>query len=124
MEPHESWMNDWKMGLSPSEEEEISRALLEIFRQFWHWAELDKKAKVTQRRYGASLHALGGWAVEKMLEDEELQEPGYVRPSLYQLLVDATFLQGPLIHYDNKKWQSEVDTVCRKLHKFLVSRGE
>ncbi len=26
---------------------------------------------------------------------------------------------GPLIFMDNEAWQNEIDTVCRKLYKFL-----
>ncbi|HCF95034.1 MAG TPA: hypothetical protein DEW46_08230 [Verrucomicrobia bacterium] len=115
MNPNESWVDDWKIGLSPAKEDEIGRELLDIFRRFWQWADLDNKSKTTQQRYGSALHALGGWAVENAIEDDEP-----INAHL-QLLEATAGGEGPLIYQGREEWQRELDTVCRKLHRFLAS---
>lgn len=115
MGPSASWINDWKIGISSVREREAGRELLDIFRRFWHWTELDRKSKSTQQRYSSALHALGGWAVEKAIESDK---PIDAR----QQLIEATAAgDGPLIYLDREEWQKELDMVCRKLHKFLAS---
>ena len=116
MKPSESWINDWKYGVAPRKEREISSEILRIFQDFWRWAALDQKSKTTQQRYSSALHALGGWAVEKVAE---------VKTSInaHQLLLEVTSGGGgPLIYLDREEWQKELDTVCRKLYKFLASQ--
>lgn len=116
MKPEESWIRDWRIGVSPAREGEIAKELLRIFRQFWQWGELDRKSKTTQQRYGGALHALGGWAVEKTVDDN-----GPI--NVHELLSVATSGgDGPLIYLDREEWQRELDTVCRKLYKFLQSQ--
>ena len=116
MKPTESWIKDWSYGVSPAKEREISGELVRIFQEFWRWAELDQKSKTTQQRYSGSLHALGGWAVEEVAEKEAGMDA-------HRLLVEATSGgHGPLIYLDREEWQKELDTVCRKLNKFLGSQ--
>ena len=115
MAPTESWIDDWQIDVSPPMEVARSRELLLIFQQFWQWAGLNEKSKSAQRKYHAGLHALGGWSVEKLLD-------GTAAPNVQQLLLEATQAgEEPLIFPDNEVWQGELDTVCRKLHKFLRS---
>lgn len=117
MKPDDSWVNDWRYGLVPEKEREVSGHLLGVFQDFWRWAQLDQKSKTTRQRYGGALHALGGWAVEQIAE-------GKASEDVYQLLVEATSGgDGPLIHLDSEEWQRELDMVCRKLYQFLVSQS-
>jgi len=116
MKPTESWINDWKYGVDPVKEREFSIKLLSMFQQFWHSAELDQKSKTTRQRYSNALHALGGWAVEKAVEDNTSMDA-------HHFLVEATSgRDGPLIYLDREEWQKELDIVCRKLYKFLASQ--
>ena len=56
-----------------------------------------------------------GWAVENAIEDDELI-------NAHQQLLEATAGgEGPLIYQGREEWQRELDTVCRKLNKFLAS---
>ena len=115
MTPSEVWTDDWRIGISPAKEGEVGGELIIIFQRFWEWAELDKKAKSTRQRYSGALHAVGGWAVEKIVEDNASIDA-------HQLLLEATSGgDGPLIYLNREEWQKELDTVCRKLYKFLVS---
>jgi len=117
MKPKESWIEDWRYGTAPEKERVISEELLGIFQQFWLWADLDRKSKSTRQRYSDALHALGGWAVEKAGDESSAIDA-------HQILVNATSGgDGPLIHLDREQWQRELDTVCRKLYKFLVSES-
>lgn len=117
MKPTEPWIKDWQYGVAPAKDREVSSELLRIFQQFWDWAELDEKSKSTQQRYSNALHALGGWAVEKIADEK-------VGMDAHRLLVEATSGgDGPLIFLDREEWQKELDTVCRKLCKFLGSRS-
>jgi len=116
MGPTESWIKDWRYGVAAVKEREVASELLRSFQQFWTWAELDQKSKSTQQRYSNALHALGGWAVEKAAEDNASTDAR-------QLLVEATSGgDGPLIYLDREEWQKELDMVCRKLYRFLVSQ--
>jgi len=117
MKPTEAWIDDRRIGTSPANKEgEIGRELIDIFQRFWEWAGLDKKSQTTRQRYRAALHALGGWAVEKVAEDNASIDA-------HQLLYEATSGgDGPLIYLDREEWQKELDTVCRKLYKFLASQ--
>lgn len=116
MEPNDTWINDWRIGISPAEEGQNSRQLVEIFEEFWTWARLEEKSKSTRQRYSAGLHALGGWAIEKVVGEDKGAE-------IEQLLFEATDTgEGPLIYPDRESWQNELDAVCRKFNKFLASR--
>lgn len=115
MKPVDSWTDDWRIGISPAKEGAIGRELIAIFQGFWVWADLDEKAKSTRQRYSGALHALGGWAVEKIVEDDDPIDA-------HQILLQATSGgNGPLVYLDREEWQKELDTVCRKLYKFLAS---
>ncbi len=116
MKPTEAWTDDWRIGISPAKEGEIGRELMAIFQRFWESTDLYKKSKSTKQRNSGALHALGGWAVEKAVEDNASIDA-------HQLLLEATSGgDGPLIYLDREEWQKELDTVCRKLYKFLASQ--
>jgi len=116
MKPTETWTDDWRIGVSPAQEGQIDRELIAIFQRFWEWADLENKSKSTRQRYSCALHALGGWAVEKAVEDNAPTDT-------HQLVLEATSGgDGPLIYLDREEWQKELDTVCRKLYKFLASQ--
>jgi hypothetical protein len=116
MKPTEAWITDWRYGVTPAKEREISSELLRIFQEFWRWAELDQKSKTTKQRYSGALHALGGWVAQKAAEEGAAIDA-------HQLLIEATSGgDGPLIYMDREEWQKEVDMVSRKLSKFLESR--
>jgi hypothetical protein len=39
------------------------------------------------------------------------------------LLIEAIDLdEGPMIHYYDERWQAELDTTCRRLHRYLMMR--
>ncbi len=115
MRPNNTWTEDWEIGLKPKKEAKVSRELLDIFTTFWDSADLDSKSKTTQRRYSNGLQALGGYIVEKAVDEFEDKSK-----STYQMLIDEIDAgEGPLIFYDNEEWQRELDTVCRKLYKYV-----
>jgi len=117
MKPDPTWARDWQVGLAPAREAAVSRELIGIFTAFWEAAKLDEKAKTTRSRYAAGLHALGGYLVERAASSEADVE------SVEKLLLEAIDTdEGPLIHHDNEAWQRELDTVCRKLHRYLRSK--
>ena len=104
-------------GIMRGQEEKTAEELIEIFKDFWTWANLEAKSKSTKRRYSSSLHALGGYLVEETAK-------GYrglknIREFLKDY-IDAG--EGPLIYYDNEAWQDELDTVCRRLNKYLNAK--
>ena len=117
MKPTIDWITDWRYGVEPSQEEKTSEELLSIFQDFWGWANLEKKSKSTKQRNFAALHALGGYLVEESGNGHRGSKTileflkGYVDHG-----------DGPLIHHDNEAWQNELDTVCRKLYKYLITQ--
>lgn len=114
MKPNNQWISDWRIGIDSARETALAEALLQVFTRFWNWAALDKKSKTTQRRYGDSLHALGGYLVQRTISEEG------VDMSAQQILDEQiNAYDGPLIHHHDKQWQAEIDTVCRKLYKYL-----
>jgi hypothetical protein len=117
MKPTTEWIKDWCAGLQPRLETQIAEELLDIFQAFWSWSDLDAKSKSTKQRYAGALHALGGYLVKEVANghrgDKSLQE--YVMS-----YIDTG--EGPLIYYANEAWQKELDTVCRKLHKYMASK--
>ena len=115
MKSNRHWLEDWQVGENPSREIEIAEDLLKIFDGFWAFQSLDDKSKTTKSRYADALHALGGYLVEKSVLDED-----DLSKTTDDLL--AEYLgpdEGPLIHLDHEKWQSEIDMVCRKLYRFI-----
>lgn len=117
MEPREEWTKDWRAGVDPAREGKLGRDLLTVFRQFWENENLSTASKSTRNRYSASLHALGGYLVVRGIElDHGLK-------SAQELLIEAIDLdEGPLIHSDNEAWQAELDTTCRRLYRYMMSR--
>ncbi len=117
MKPANDGIKDWRYGAYPEQEKATSRELLEIFKDFWEWASLETKSKSTRRRYSGALHALGGYLVEEAGKGDRGSKTihefmkNYINPE-----------EGPLIYHDNEAWQNELDTVCRRLYKYLLSR--
>ena len=117
MKPTESWIKDWHFGEDPNLERKVSEELVNVFKDFWVWADLDAKGMATQRRYSAALHALGGYLVEEIGNGAETSST--VR-SFLKGYIDTG--EGPLIYHDNEEWQNELDTACRKLYKYLTKQ--
>jgi len=116
MEPNNRWIDDWRYGVKPSLEKQTSEELIKIFQGFWLWANLDEKSKSTKQRYLTALHALGGYLVAET--GNEQRENKDIEAFL-RCYIDST--GAPLIHHDDERWQDELDTVCRKLNKYLTS---
>jgi hypothetical protein len=115
VQPRSEWIDDWRIGLAPSRERRVSRELLNVFSAFWKSERMDEKSATTKSRYSAGLHALGGYIVAQAASPEERDT------ALGELLARAIeHGEGPLIYHDNEAWQRELDTVCRKVHKYLT----
>ncbi len=112
MKPTNEWITDWRYGVKPSQEKKTSDELLEIFQDFWGWSNLETKSKSTKQRYSAALHALGGYLVEETGN-------GHRGSKIIQDFLKGYIDSGdsPLIHHEN-----ELDTVCRKLYKYLAAQ--
>ena len=112
--PEAKWILDWRIGTNPVREESVGGQVLKVFSAFWEAERLDERSATTQRRYSAGLHTLGGYLVQKAVSEEEHGLTtvellrGHLRPD-----------DAPLIHQDDETWQAELDTVGRKLHRFL-----
>ncbi|MEA3486594.1 MAG: hypothetical protein U9R20_02965 [Thermodesulfobacteriota bacterium] len=117
MKPTNDWITDWHYGVEPSQEKRTSKELLGIFQDFWGWADLENKSKSIKQRNSAALHALGGYLVEETGNGHRGSKTifGFLKG-----YIDSG--DGPLIHHDNEAWQNELDTVCRKLYKYLITR--
>lgn len=114
MKPNDTWIEDWRLEENPAKEDKIARGVLAVFAKFWEAEALDQKSKTTKRRYSSALHSLGGYLVEKAVLDEEDSQK-----TTTELLDEYVGpYEGPLICQDNEDWQNEIDTACRKLHKF------
>jgi len=115
--PNEKWIGDWRAGVDPNRELELSSDLLQVFLDFWAAENLTSASKSTRSRYLGSLHALGGYLVARGIEEEHLHKDAH------ELLMETIDLEeGPLIHYDHERWQAELDTTCRRLYRYLASR--
>ncbi|MDP2856806.1 MAG: hypothetical protein Q8P50_02385 [Bacillota bacterium] len=75
---------------------------------------MSEKSVTTQRRYSGGLHALGGYLVEKAVSEEDL---GLTTEELLREHLGPD--EAPLIYQDDETWQGELDTVGRKLHRYL-----
>jgi len=116
MKPKDNWITDWSYGLKPNLEKKTAEELIEIFQEFWLWANIESKSKSTRQRYSSALHALGGYLVEETGNGHRGSK------TIQDFLKDYIDLgEGPLIHINNEAWQNELDTVCRKLYKYLVA---
>jgi hypothetical protein len=114
LKPRMDWVDDWRVGTDPTRELELSRALVETFREFWLVEGLDERSESTRRRYSGGLHPLGGYLVSQGVD------PDHVGSSARELLWEAVALdEGPLIFQDNEAWQEELDRACRKLRRYL-----
>jgi hypothetical protein len=117
LKPNKKWIKDWQINENPLRERNLSHDLLRLFTDFWDAQGLDEKSKTTRNRYAGSLHALGGYLVERGISKDEADmnadELFYEYISPYE---------GPLIHQDNETWQEEIDMVSRKLYKYMESK--
>lgn len=114
MKPNRKWIDDWRIGVKPSRENQISTDLFNLFLNFWAAEKLDKKSKTTMDRYSTSLHRLGGYLIEKAISDDGFEKTAYELLSEY-LSPD----EGPLVYSENVNWQDEFDLVCRKIYKYM-----
>lgn len=113
MKPENSWIKDWRMGVDSAREVAVATELLAFFIESWHALDMEHKSKTTQNRYAGAMHALGGYLVEQAISDEGRNK------TADELLSKALETdEGPLIFHDHETWQSELDTVCRKLHRY------
>ena len=114
MEPTTKWIDDWKIGVKPSREDEFSAELFGYFIHFWNKEKLSDRSKTTINRYSTALHALGGYLVEQAISSQGLNK------TAYELLSECISPNdGPLIYDQDKNWQYELDMVCRKLYKHM-----
>ena len=114
MKPNIKWVDDWRIGMKPSREKEVSIDLINFFIDFWVKEKMGKKSKTTMNRYSNALHAIGGYLVEQAISDENLDKTTCKLLSLY-----ISLDEGPFIHHENIEWQDEVDRVCRKIFKHM-----
>ena len=89
--------------------------ILRVFAAFWEAERLHEKSVTTQRRYSAGLRALGGYLIEKAVAEEN---QGCTTDELLREHLGPD--DAPLIYPDDETWQSELDTVGRKVHRFLI----
>ncbi len=114
MTPNSTWIKDWLIGENPKREMAVSTELIAIFAKFWNALGLDTKSKTTRNRYSSSLQTIGRYLVEQAISDEGADVT--TRELLSEHIGPD---DGPLIHHYEEAWQNEVDTVCRKLYKYL-----
>jgi len=112
--PDNKWITDWKCGVDAAREKELGNEFVQVFSAFWNDADLESKSKSTKNRYYSALHCLGGYLIEQgVYEEKEL--------TAHELLMsEIDQYEGPLIHHNNEAWQKELDTVCKKLFKYMV----
>lgn len=114
MMPNVKWIDDWKIGINPSRENQVALGLLEYFVDFWNREKLEQKSKTTRSRYSGSLHALGGYLVEQTISEDEKDK------TAHELLLEYIGPnEGPLVYHNDEDWQDELDMVCRKFYKYL-----
>jgi hypothetical protein len=118
MGPRDEWLKDWFVGVNTGRERAVSRDLLRIFLDFWELEGLNQKSTSTRQRYSGGLHALGGHLVARCTEEDEIEQ------TALDLLLEAVGLdEGPLIFQDNELWQRELDSTCRRVHRYLKRTG-
>ena len=115
MKPTEKWVEDWLYGLGPTLEEKTAKELIKEFQAFWTWANLESKSKTTKQRYSVALHSLGGHLVKET--GKKSRSDMGIRKFLKRYVDSGG---GPLLHHDHERWQDELDTVCRRLYKYLM----
>lgn len=116
MKPTEKWIEDWRYGMEPKLEQKTAEELIKEFQAFWIWANLESRSKTTKQRYSGALHALGGYLVEET--GKGVRSGMGIREFLEVYIASG---DGPLIYHDNEACQDELDTVCRKLYKYLTA---
>jgi len=90
MKPNIKWVDDWRIGMKPSREKEVSIDLINFFIDFWVKEKMGKKSKTTMNRYSNALHAIGGYLVEQAISDENSEK------TVYELLSqDISPYEGP-----------------------------
>lgn len=114
MRPTEGWKQDWGCGENAKFENETGAQFVFIFQNFWKYENLDAKSKTTQRRYSNALHALGGYLIA-----EAIRLGDYDRHPIQMVLDSLSPFEGPLVSPDNETCQRGIDTVCRKLYKYM-----
>ena len=110
-----TWIKDWAIEEDPIKEKEASIILIKLFQDFLKDYRIEDKSKSTQNRYFSHLHALGGHIIEKCIYDEDYKNHKTINILLDQL----SPYEGPMIYWTNESWQNELDTVCKRLYKFL-----
>lgn len=116
--PDPRWVDDWMVGVEVEREREVGRWLVEQFSGFWVSEGLDRKSKSTRGRYSGSLHALGGYLLKRGVSEDHAED------SAQDLLWDAIDPdEGPMIFDDHEVWQEELDRTCRRLYKYLLTKG-
>lgn len=118
MKPNRQWIEDWRIGENPSGELNVSKTLIGMFLDFRNTRGVEGKSKTTRNRYFSGLHAVGGYLVEQAIID------GGVDKTTDELLFENVGPDdGPLIRYENEKWQKEIDMTSRRLHQYLEGQG-
>ena len=107
-------MTDWKCGVNPKFENEAGAQFVFIFQNFWKFENVDSKSVTTRRRYSNALHALGGYLIGEAIRFDK-----YDQHPIQMLLDSLSPFEGPLVSLDNEAFQREIDTVCRKLYKYM-----
>ena len=95
----------------------MSEELLKIFEDFLNWSNPEKKSKSTRRRYAAALHSVEGYLVE---EAEKEYCGSKTIHEFHKGYIDSG--DGPLVLHDTEALQNELDTVCRRLYKYLLAQ--
>ncbi len=112
----EEWIEDWRIY---DDCHQTSKSLVETFDGFLTYLKNEKKiAKRTIKKHETSCHALGGYIVNDLYNNE--LPSGDISKFGKELILgyDIQF-EAPLIHHDNESWQNEIDATCRQLYKYL-----
>lgn len=112
--PCDKWTSDWTFGVKQKREKEISSEIIILFKAFWGYQSIEEMSPTSKRRYSAALHALGGYIVEQAVKPEN-----YKLSALDLLYKEIDKTGGHLVYFDEESWQKELDTVCKKLYKFI-----
>ena len=114
MKPAIEWAEDWEIGVNQARETEVTLGVLEMFVDFWVEESIGDKSKSTVNRYRAALQSLGSYIVEQSISEEGLDL------KIEELILGCIDEEGgPFLFQDEETWQSELDMVCRKLHKYF-----
>jgi len=117
MKPILQWTEDWEIGIDLPKDSEIVRQTLDLFTEFWSDESINEKSKSTLNRYRAALISLGSYVVE-----QSTYEKGMGKTAKELILMSIDEDGGPFLFKDEENWQSELDMVCRKLHKYYAHK--